>query len=381
MQLSSASFAYPSVDRIGRAALTSALTGADPGPDVFVLSTCLRTEVAVPGDETLLKETMDRLVGALPVEPAIRVGEDAASHLFRIAAGLESPIIGEVEVLTQFRQALANLKDAGTSDGSFLKLLEAAVAAGRELRAELGTSPHDTMAAIAAQIVGAVEEVAVVGSGTMATAVAAALAALPVPPRIRLLARSPHLVTAPVDDTDVRGIDDLAETLRTVPAVISATAASTRLVDGHDMAAVLADRRDALLLVDMAMPPDFEPDPEGPVRYLGIDDLAAMAWTRPRTTRLDQSVAMAAAEAHRRYAGGETVGAVIARMMRDADAVVDETVARFEGRLRSPSDAAILRQVAHTVARTILAGPVGSLNASRDPDVVEAIAWAFDVDD
>lgn len=380
MHVSSASFAYPRLDRTARAAVAEAWARIGSPENVFLLSTCLRYEVVVPGDETELKKCLADLFGALPAEPEIRRGADATAHLFRLAAGLESPIIGEAEILTQFRQALANLKDAGSPDGTFLKLLEGAVATGRELRTTLGVSPHDTMAAIAAQVVGAVDEVAVVGSGTMATAVGHALAGLPVPPRIRVLARSPHLVAPPTESAEVRGMEALSETLRHVPAVISATAAASRLVDRPEMTSALAGRDTALVLVDMAMPPDFAPDAHDPVRYISIDDLAAMAWRRTRTTGLDAFVAEASDDAHHRYVEGNEVGPLIARMMRDADEVVDETVDRFAGRLGDSDDVAVLRQVAHTVARTILARPVTALNASRDPDVVEAIAWAFDDD-
>jgi glutamyl-tRNA reductase len=378
VHISSASFAYPHVEGSARATLARGLGDTPIPDDLFLLSTCLRLEVAVPGDETVLKERLGEVFGPLPADPEVRCDQDATHHLFRVAAGLESPIIGELEILSQFRHALAAFKHAGPVDGGFLKLLEGAVAAGRELRTALGASPHDTMAAIAAQAVGMVDEVAVVGSGTMATAVSQALTSLPIPPSVRILARSPDLVDLP--DVTVGGLGELARTLGEVPALISATAAASRLIDDGAMTSALRSRTTPLLLVDMAMPPDFAPGPDDPVRYLSIDDLAAMALRRARTTHLDEQVSTAADEAYHRFAGSHRVGPVVSRMMTFADDVVTETVARFAGRLRRPEDAEVLRQAAHTVARTIMARPVSAVTESRDDDFVEALGYAFDDD-
>lgn len=377
MELTSASFAYPDLDGPSRAVVAESLAGSEPRQDVYVLSTCLRVEVAVPGDETRLKEILSELLGPLPADPIVRRDGEAATHLFRVAAGLESPIVGEIEILTQFRHALAELKQTGSFDGTFAKLIESAVATGREVRALLGHSPHDTMAAIAAQMVGSVEEAVVVGSGTMATAVTEALAALPAPPHIHVLARSPERVTV-TGSAEVHGLGALPAMLRRAPALISATAADTGLLDDTDLSTALSARPDELLLVDMAMPPDFSPRSGDPVRYVSIDDLAALAWRRARTTEMDDHVAEAAADAHHRFAGHREVGPVIARLMDHADAVVADTVDRFSGRLTEPSDADTLRQAVHTAVRTVLARPVKAVTSSRDGRFVETIAAAFD---
>lgn len=377
MELTSASFAYPDLDGPSRAVVAESLAGSEPRQDVYVLSTCLRVEVAVPGDETRLKEILSELLGPLPADPIVRRDGEAATHLFRVAAGLESPIVGEIEILTQFRHALAELKQTGSFDGTFAKLIESAVATGREVRALLGRSPHDTMAAIAAQMVGSVDEAVVVGSGTMATAVTEALAALPAPPHIHVLARSPERVTV-TGSAEVHGLGALPAMLRRAPALISATAADTGLLDDTDLSTALSARPDELLLVDMAMPPDFSPRSGDPVRYVSIDDLAALAWRRARTTEMDDHVAEAAADAHHRFAGHREVGPVIARLMDHADAVVADTVDRFSGRLTEPSDTDTLRQAVHTAVRTVLARPVKAVTSSRDGRFVETIAAAFD---
>lgn len=376
MEITSASFAYPRVGEADRARVARALAGADSFSGAFVLSTCLRTEIAVAGNQTDLKQRLDELLGALPVEPEVREGEVAVEHLFRVAAGLESPIVGEVEVLVQFRQALADMRSEGPPQRSFLKLMESAVAAGREARQSMPSSPHDTMAAVAAQVVGSAPEVAVVGSGTMARSVVEALTGLPAPPKVRVLTREPSRVD--LGGVEILSLDALAVVLGESPVVVSATAASKRLLDSEQVGEALAGRQGPLLLIDMAMPPDFDPPSSGPMRYVGIDELARLASRRLRTTEAEEQVTRAAAQAHHAVTGGNRAGPVIAALLADADAVVDRTVERFSGRLSDDADREILRQTAHTVARTILNRPVSALRSTRDPDTIEVISAVFD---
>jgi glutamyl-tRNA reductase len=169
--------------------------------------------------------------------------------------------------------------------------------------------------------------------------------------------------------------------LRTFPTVISATSAKRRLIDDVSLAGVVAARKDPLLLIDMAMPPDFTPPETSRVTYLDIDDLARMADRRTRSEGADALVAAAAADAYRQYRDHHEIGPLISGMMDGADLLVEETVRRFSGRLRSPEDETALRQAVHTVARKLLAGPVGYLKKEdRSAEAIDVIADAFGVD-
>lgn len=373
MHLSSATYAYPELDGSARAHVARSLGSAGLGPGVFVLSTCLRVEVVAPSDES----TLAGMVAALP-GARLRSGPVAAEHLFRVAAGLESPVLGEPEVLTQFRQAVAALKLGGPVEGPFLRLLESAIATGRSSRELIGTAPHDTMAAIAAQIVGGAGEVAVIGSGTMAQAVLAALGALPAPPAVTIVARSPDRL-GPRGEAHLP-LEQLDDLLSTVPAAVSATAASTRLLDGDRLQAVLSRRTRPLTLVDMAMPPDFDPPAAAGVAYVGIDDIARLAARRGEAEEVTAHVAAAAADAHHHYTNQSISGPVIRSIIESAEAAVAETVARFTGRLTDPADAEVLAQAVHTVARKLVDRPVTAVRASRDPRLVEVLSAMFDDD-
>lgn len=383
MEISEASFSYPQHDGPTRARIAGALLDGAGIDDGFVLSTCLRVEVAVPGPEERLEAVIDDLFGELGPEssPQIRVGDDAVVHLYRIAAGLESPILGEHEILTQFRQVLIEAEDAGRVDGLFARLLESAVSVGRQARELLPGSPHNSMAAVSAQVVGTADRVAVLGSGIMATAVVDGLLLLPAPPEITVVARSPEKV-AERPDVEVLSFEHARSVIEEFPAVISATSAKRRLIDDEELSNAVRSRTTPLVLVDMAMPPDFRPPTDGSVTYVAIDDLARMADRRPRSGEADALVESSALDAYRQYRDHHEVGPLIGGLMSSADDIVGNAVRRFSGRLTDPSDEAVLRQSAHTVARTILAGPVSYLKTeNRAPEAIDVIAEAFGVID
>ncbi|MGB2757696.1 MAG: hypothetical protein WBD02_08545 [Acidimicrobiia bacterium] len=382
MHITAASYAYPHVSGDVRAELARRLQSRVSTPNVFILATCLRIEVVVHGDDESLSSTLAAVFGGAPesAHGKVRSGEDAVAHLFRISAGLESPILGEREILAQFRQAVVEAQTRGEATGMFAKLLETAVAAGRQARELLPDSPHDSMAAVAAQAVGGIEQVAVLGSGTMANAVILNLRGLPAPPEITVVARSPEKVTA--EGVAVWSFDRAEEALRTFPAVVSATSAKTRVISDEMLEATVGARSTPITIVDMAMPPDFRPPAVAHARYLNIDDLARMADRRPRRDDADVLVQNAAADAHRRFVDHHEVSPVIADLMALADEIVERTVEKFSGRLERAEDRDVLRQTAHTVARTLLSGPVSYLKqGDREPEAVDAIADAFGIDD
>ncbi|REK22385.1 MAG: hypothetical protein DWQ40_03245 [Actinobacteria bacterium] len=383
MDISSASFAYPQHNGSVRAELAARLLSAPALDSGFVLSTCLRVEVVVPEPEEALTQTLHAMFGELATDaqPQIRHGERALTHIYRIAAGLESPILGEQEILTQFRQTLIRAEDAGQASGVFARALETAVAVGRQARELLPGSPHNSMAAVAAQAVGTADRVAVLGSGVMGTAVVDGLLLLPAPPCVTVVARHPEKV-GDRPGVQVLAFDEAPAVLAEFPAVISATSAKHRLVDDESLVAAVARRGKPLTLIDMAMPPDFAPSLSEGVTYFDIDDLARMADRRSRSDEADALVQGAAAEAYRQYRDHHEVGPLIGQLMSSADEIVDGVVKRFSGRLSNSGDEAALRQAVHTATRSLLARPVSYLKGEdRAPEAIDVIADAFGVDD
>lgn len=376
------SCAYPAVvagDRATLAARVAASEGSWPA-GVFVLATCLRVEVVVEGPPQRLDELVEARFGELPEGARVMSDADTVAHLFRVAAGLESPILGEVEILTQFRQALAHAREHRTMSGGLAKVLQSAVAAGRAARERLPASPHGSLAVVAAQMVGAAPAVAVLGSGRMATAAAEALTLLPAPPEVTMVARSPEKVS--VSGVSVWPFERAGDALRSFPAVISATSAKGVLLDEVSLVDLLGARTQPLTLVDLAMPPDFPVPPSNQVVYLPIDRVAERAARHRRFDDVDELVAGAASGAWRRYQTADHVGPVIAELYRSADGVVADTVERFANRLSAPTDAAVLEQAVRTAARTLLSRPVGRIHeADRPGELATLVAEVFGISD
>ncbi|MGH2349073.1 MAG: glutamyl-tRNA reductase, partial [bacterium] len=122
------------------------LAGLAALPDVteaVLLSTCNRTELYVmTTDHPPLEELATVLTGwrSIPVGvilPHLQVlsGEDAARHALRVAAGLESMVVGEPQILGQVRRAFTAARASGTARVTLNRLMQVAVGCGRRVRA------------------------------------------------------------------------------------------------------------------------------------------------------------------------------------------------------------------------------------------------------
>ena len=115
-----------------------------------IISTCHRSEIyALAGDdepEDLLARFVSEWRGLDPAELSgasfQREGAEAARHLFRVAAGLDSLALGESEVLGQVREAFRIAREAGSARSVLHRLFESAVAAGKRVRAETEIGRH-----------------------------------------------------------------------------------------------------------------------------------------------------------------------------------------------------------------------------------------------
>lgn len=332
-----------------------------------MLSTCLRFEAVVTDDREALEGRLGEVFGTAPDIPGAvyREGFDVVKHLFRVAAGLESPVLGEIEILTQFRGAVAVAKQAGLPP-ALARLLEAAVACGRSARELLPQTGHHSIAAVAAQIAGGFDRVAVLGAGQMARGVLHELTSLPSPPSVTVAARNGGGVTW----TGVEAVpfDRIEELLREFPVVVSATSSGQRLVLPNRLADLANNRSERLTLIDMAMPADFEV-PNGSVNYLNIDDLAVRAARKARSDAADHHVEDAAAAAFRRLASVEAA-TVASALVATAESEISKSVERFAPRLTNPADSEILRRAVHTAVRSVIAEPLEFLGQAEDAEVV-----------
>ena len=192
------------IERLGfnadeASALLARITTGDAAPvlpvrELVVLSTCHRVELyAVAADDAMRPSiALDAMTTVLasraaandPIDAHVRrlVGTDATRHLFRVAAGLESMVLGESEVLGQVSAAHALALRLGAAGPVLTTLFEAAVRTGRRSRAEtaIATAPA-SVSSIAAELAEEMSDelrgrrVLFLGSGKIATLAAKAL--------------------------------------------------------------------------------------------------------------------------------------------------------------------------------------------------------------
>jgi len=338
-------------ERVALAPAAAAELAQRLGREAVVLSTCNRTEVYLVRDEhaeELAVEALTELAGdrASELVPALyRLRDEAAAlHLFRVAAGLDSLVPGEGEILGQVRAAY----EAGAT-GPFLdRLCRQALHVGRRVRIEtaIAESPASVPAAGAALAQQVFEEltdkrVLLIGAGKMSELTArnlisrgATIAAV----ANRTLAHAEELAARlnarPVD------LDGIRAELVEADVVVASTSSAGTVVSRADVAATLALRRGRqLLLVDLAVPRDLDPainGLEGCFLY-DVDDLEAvvaetMAGRRTEAARAEKLVA-AEAERFREWQASLEVVPTIASLRALVEEIRDSELARAGSRL------------------------------------------------
>jgi glutamyl-tRNA reductase len=207
---------------------------------------------------------------------------DAFERLARIAAGLESRIIGELEVIGQVRAAYRHFREtSGARESALDRIFQDAIALARYARRESGIDRKLTsLSGIAARTlldrVPAGAHLAVLGAGSLAAATARYLTKRGNCP-IRIASRCPqNAVTLAVQLGGFGvGLDDLAHLFHGVSGIVTATAAPHPLVYPRH----LAEAARPLVIVDLGVPPDCHPDVASlpGVTYIGLADIEAQA--------------------------------------------------------------------------------------------------------
>jgi glutamyl-tRNA reductase len=267
---------------------------AHPGvAECAALSTCNRAEVYTVCEdaEAGAAATARELVASTRISAAElrcahyeRYDENAARHLFRVAAGLDSMVLGESEVQGQVRSAAELAEGEGTAGALLRGLFRRALDAGRRVRRETGiargrTSVSSVVVDIALRVhpdLGRCR-VLVIGAGRMAAATGSALqrhgaAAVVVANRSPSAARA---LAAQLNGRAAR-IDTLEQELAQADIVVSSTEAPHAIVHRDDVARALAARPERpLALIDLAVPRDIDAHVStlGGALLYDIDDL------------------------------------------------------------------------------------------------------------
>lgn len=195
--------------------------------------------------------------------------EQAASHLFRVATGLESLVPGEMQILGQVKEAFQSAKAAGSVGVNLRQLFERAINAGGRARRETGIARRPVSISHAAvvkiqQHFGHTltdKKVLLVGSGKMGALAAQQLQQAGASHLMIANRTLEHACTLARElKGEPMGLEQLPAALATADAVICATGAPHLVLHASDVKAVLAHRpRHPLLLIDLAVPRDIDP--------------------------------------------------------------------------------------------------------------------------
>jgi glutamyl-tRNA reductase len=273
-----------------------ALTAREHLAEIVLVSTCNRTEVYArttlfhPGIDDVRHFLADT-AGLDPdtlADLLYTFHDDAAvAHLFAVAAGLDSMIIGEHEILGQVREAWRIAEHEGTTGPLLSRTFRQAVEVGKRARTETEIGRHavsvsSAAVTLAAERLGSLEgrRVLVLGAGEMGESMAIALAGAGVG-EIVVANRTPSRGRALADRVGGRavGLDDVPDVLVNADVLLSSTGADEILIERADIEVVM-QRRDgrALLVVDVAVPRDVDPGVAQVfgVTLLDIDALRAL---------------------------------------------------------------------------------------------------------
>src|SRR5829696_9732743 len=233
--------------------------------DAVCLSTCNRTEIYLAGDgEERALEALERLAVERLDSVVYRLHDEAAAtHLFRVAAGLDSLVPGEGEILGQVRSAY----ERGAVGPLLDRLFRQALHAGKRVRTEtaIGESPASVAsaaAALAAQVFGdlAGRRIVVIGAGKVGELAARNLVSRGAELTFvanRTLDRASSL--AERFGGEALPLDVLGPELEAADIVVSSTAARETILAREQVEHALSARRGRpLLLVDLAVPRDVD---------------------------------------------------------------------------------------------------------------------------
>jgi glutamyl-tRNA reductase len=271
---------------------------AFPGNEFVILSTCNRVELYVAGSPEQVPEAdalTDMLVQLHGVHSDLVSGhlvsyhdEGAVSHLFRVAASLESLVLGEGQILGQVREAYRTAVENQTVGPAFHTVFQAALRVGKLVRERTGMDQGKlSVASVAVDVARGVfdsfadKTVLVIGAGKMGELTLQHLKGLK-PGQILVTNRNSDRAEATAARWNGRAVpyERLEQALTDADLVISTTAAAEPIVTFEQYARVQRARRNRLsLILDIAFPRDFDPrigELEQVMLY-HIDELRAQA--------------------------------------------------------------------------------------------------------
>jgi glutamyl-tRNA reductase len=372
-------------------------TLAPVGMPSLLLRTCNRIEVyawCYGRTRTGAAKLVKALASAAGLSPAalaphivVRSGPEALRHAVRVAAGLDSLVVGEEQILGQLRDALRVARASGSLAGPLVGVLSQALVAGRQVRQGTAYGRHPSLAVAAIEVARhtsvdpslAGRRAVVVGAGQMARSAAQAL--LRADAHVTLVNRTPQhaeRVARELGGPDRVQAAPLSALSRLLPAaslLVSATAARHPVVDVPTVRAAMqarAEESPPLMVLDLALPRDVEPGVrEVPgVVLVDLDDLeqGCPADSAAREAGIAQAEALVVEQVERiqRWLRLRAVAPAIVELRQRGEAIREAELRRVSHRLKdlTPEQRVAVERMAESIVNKLLHAPTIALRKS-----------------
>jgi glutamyl-tRNA reductase len=371
LDTSAARAALAQVRRDGRAA------------EAAVIATCNRTEAYLVATDDraagLGRELLQSFSGVNPDAIYVKFGRDVVAHLCRLAAGIDSLMVGEPQILGQVKAAQTLAQEAQCAGPFIGKLFSTALRAGKRARAEtqIGQGPVSVSYAalgLAEKIFSDLRERALllVGAGETATLAGRHFAEAGVGSIVvanRTFERGARL--AAELGGQPASLRDLPEALVHADVVVTATSAQRPVITREMVAAAKGRRGRPLVFIDIALPRDVDPrvnELEGVfVHDMTALDAIVQRNIERRRREIPRVEAIVAEEVERHEVWERSLDAVATiRDLRAAfEAVRAEEIAAWRGKL-TPAELERLERATRTIVNRLLHHPLSRIRRPRD---------------
>ncbi len=374
--------------------------------EAMLLSTCNRTEIVGAGTDVAVAEVKTWLVEHLALNQEARESlfafseADATRHLCRVAAGLDSAILGEPQIAGQLKDAFRQAQEFGAVGPELHRLCQHAFSTAKQIRTETAIGENPVSVAYAAvSLAGKLldrferQTALLVGAGETIQLVARHLRRAGIG---RLFVANRTLQNAEQIAQEVDGVglalDALPTMLPAADIIVSSTASPEPVIDVATMRTALAKRRQRqpMFIADIAVPRDIEPGVRdlSDVYLYTVDDLQGVITeslaARQQAAVDAESLISAAVQRFNTAHKASSAGPLIRALRSQAESTRDELLAEANRRMHSKSPEDALNYLANALTNKLLHAPSESLReaaANEDIATLDAARRLFQVEE
>lgn len=388
--------------KAGIDAALASLASRGVAREQVVLSTCNRAEIYAAGDTDATGEALERFFSEYHGVPHAQIAEhlytrkgpDAARHLFRVAAGLDSLVVGEPQILGQVKTAYSAATEHHCTGALTNRLFHSAFAVGKKVRTDTGlgegaVSVSYAAIALAKKIFGNLKglSVLILGAGEMAKLTGVHLQAQQVQ-QITIASRTLQTAQGLAGHLGGRAVPwaDLDEALAAADIVVTATGATEPVLTRPRIDDIMRRRRSRpLFLIDIALPRDVESgvgDLDQVFLY-NIDDLQGivkenLARRSAELTAAERIVEDEVGKFASWMQSREIIPTVVALRQR-FEAIRQSELNRLEGKMSGlpPEARQRVDEITHLIVEKLLLTPTEQLKSVSDEAMIVAYSDAL----